>query len=97
MTPQELARFHGPGLTGRVKHLNARQKLQVAECAFDYGFIDTASVLDIDVEELTACMVECGYAQCAGCEEWKEAGELGTIAAVEGESTAGPMCEDCRG
>lgn len=97
MTPQELNRLHAVPLAGRVRHLNLMQKLQLAETAHDYGFIDTANILLLDTEELTACMVECNYAQCPSCEEWREAGELEAIEDVDGQIEGPPVCEECRG
>lgn len=97
MTPRELRAFHCGPLTGRLAQLGAIHALQVAECAHDHGFIDTANALEVDVSELTACMVANGYDQCQICEEWKETAELGPLEIV-GEAEPAPLaCEDCRG
>lgn len=97
MTPQELNRYHATALAGRTQYLTPMQRLQIAECAFDHGFIETANVLELDPAELSTCMVESGYLQCPGCEEWREGAELKHVEDVNGDVVGSPVCEDCRG
>lgn len=97
MTAQELLRRHATPLTGRTHQLTAMQRLEIAECAHDHGFIETATILDLDAIELRTCMVESGYAQCPSCEEWREHGELQAIEDVDTQIPGLAMCEECRG
>lgn len=97
MRPEEIRALHATPLAGKLPQLSTIQQIQIAECAYDHGIVETANILDIDAGELTTCMVACGYAQCPSCDDWKEAGELEAPEGVSDEDAGIPICNDCRG
>lgn len=102
MTPVELRAHHGGlPLTGAIQNLKPMDQLEVARTAFTHGIIATANVLEVDVSELTACMVEWGYRQCPGCDEWVPMEELaargGVVDSNDTAEDEDQVCESCRG
>lgn len=73
---QPLIEKHGD-LGQRLDSLRAVQKQEVAEAAYEYGFMAVMEALQVTVDSLERVMRETGYEQCTGaCEAWFGALEL---------------------
>lgn len=76
-TPQleALAKRHGT-LGQRLLQLRKPQQEEIANAAYEEGFIHALNALEVSANDLGQAMNAAGYEQCGGCEEWFPALEL---------------------
>jgi hypothetical protein len=81
----ELVKKHGADLGARLDSLRVPQKQEIADQAYEHGFLPVMEALAVPIASLERCMREAGYAQCAGeCEAW-----FGELELTDGR------CGDC--
>jgi len=70
-TPQldALVKKHG-ALGSRLIQLRIPQQEEIANAAFEEGFIPAMNALEVSADHLGQAMNLAGYGQCGGCEEW---------------------------
>jgi hypothetical protein len=66
---EALARKHGQ-LGPRLIQLRKPQQEEIANAAYEEGFIFAMNALQVSADHLGQAMHVAGYGQCGGCEEW---------------------------
>jgi len=94
---EALLKRHGP-LGSRLLQIRTPQQEEVANAAYEEGFIPAMTLLEVTADDLGECMQAAGYGQCAGCEEWFPVLELEPVEPeiFEDGASERSMCEDCK-
>lgn len=98
-TPKLTKLFQRHGFLGdRLVQLRKPQQEEIANAAFEEGYVNALQVLEVSAPHMAKVMQEAGYGQCGGCEEWFPKLELEEVEDSEFlEVGANPeRCEECK-
>lgn len=92
---------HGAELGDRLLQLRKPAQEEIANAAYEEGFINALNMLGTNVKALSLVMQAAGYEQCGGCEEWFPRLELEELEnsndlGILDEDFNAMRCEDCK-